>query len=703
MKTSVSIRFASVGAISTLLQVLLIRNLLQVSQGNELVLGLLLGIYIMASGAGSLLSPHFSERHLPSILLLLSVLLPATAFLSLIPCRVMGLMSGQTLNLWQILVISMATLGIDGFVLGIAYGILFEVLRSKIGEISRGYFWEAVGSGLAGVLFTFLLATRLYSIQIAALLSVLALLIPVGMRGRRRGVLSVGILLAVLAMFAAGGKIEHRAAQMELPGYLVRKVANSRYGKIIVAERGGETTLFHNGSIFVTWPNPDFEHVEALSHMTVYASDEPSRVLLIGGGPDVIREVLKHPEVRELIYAQPDPEIVRLMSDLGLFPNDDRLRVVFMDAKTFLIRYGGKLGAIVMDIPPPATITLNRYYTAQFWRLVDSRLERGGTVGFTLPWSLSYVPQELEMLNASVLNALRSEFAHAVVMSDGENLFLASDSAIHETKIIRNFEKNPVDAQLFSREYVLYRFSRVPIMEVHAEPDDDLKPTTVFYGMTYWSLAFSPSIRKFMLKMTGMRFWHVLIALIVLTAIFAIWTGRRGERKVRFVVFTTGLTGMAFDVIPLMVFQIKYGYIYETIGLMVALFHVGLAVGSIISLKLSTRNAGKWLLFSEIGVILVSVAMLFLPNQPAGVIFLIAALGGVTVGWQFPLSVRLSGEHAGRLYGLDMAGGALAAITITPFLLPISGFYLTVLSVILLKLASLTTAAIPASGIISRK
>ncbi len=670
------------GMVSTVAQVIIIRNLLQTALGNELILGLFIGIYTLMSGTGSLLSRVLKSGSLQKLASFIPLFLIVVIVLSLIPAHLMGLMSGEALNLWQTLLITVMTLGLLGLALGILYGAALEAVRTQWGRVSPGYLFEAVGSGIGGAVFTYLLASTLYSVQTMALL--IALMGSWTAYRYRSKFVAFPLLIAIL-MFWKGESIEKWATSLELRGYKIVEIVNSRYGKIVTADRGGETTVFHNGNIFVTWPNPDFEHVEALSHTPLLAAGGMRKVLLVGSGPDMIPEILKHIAVKGLIYTQPDPAILNIVKKYGILPHDNRLKLVPRDARAFLTETQDTFDVVILDLPSPSNISLNRYYTVQFWELLKKHLSPDGAVGFTLPWSVSYIPPELELMNVSVYRSLKSQFSSVVFMSDGENLVIASDNAISPKIIADRMETNPISTRIFSPEYIAYRFARIPIMTLSAPPDDDWHPITVLYALTYWSTAFSPSIKKLIMGAESINFWWLSSALLLLVLLAFI--GHKGfKHRVNITVFTTGFMAMAFDVIPMMVFQIKFGYIYETLGMIVALFHVGLAIGSFLSDRVALSR--RTLIISDLLMLLVTAAMFVLPMLSQAGIYAYAILGGAAVGFQFPIVAGNVKEHAGKIYGFDLTGGAFAALSITPFMLPVLGFYQTVAFLLLIKASS---------------
>jgi len=123
------------------------------------------------------------------------------------------------------------------------------------------------------------------------------------------------------------------------------------YEGFVLHEEGGEQALmvlenpfwgrilFINGSVQFT-SRDEFIYHEALVHipMQAFAEGEVKRVLICGGGDfGAAREVLKYPEVEEVLIADIDsrvPEIIKKFFPelLPENPNDPRLKLLTVDA-----------------------------------------------------------------------------------------------------------------------------------------------------------------------------------------------------------------------------------------------------------------------------------------------------------------------------------------------------------------------------------
>jgi spermidine synthase len=186
--------------------------------------------------------------------------------------------------------------------------------------------------------------------------------------------------------------------------------------------------------------------------------------------------------------------------------------------------------------------------------------------------------------------------------------------------------------------------------------------------------------------------------------------GRRGI-TVPAIVAATGFAGMLNDLMIVFVVQALHGYVYQHIGLIIAAFMAGLALGgwTMSHIALGTRSAPRdrrrLLVLSEVALIaywlVLPLLLIALSSSPSAllvtpVLLFVNALGGWLVGLQFPLSSQLHlsarGEPAytaGVLYAADLAGAFLGALAVGIALLPVLGSTGTCLFVVVLKVCSL--------------
>lgn len=246
--------------------------------------------------------------------------------------------------------------------------------------------------------------------------------------------------------------------------------------------------------------------------------------------------------------------------------------------------------------------------------------------------------------------------------------------------------------------------------------NSDFHPLAVFFNLSYWNSLFSPYLTEvfkwYERSSLTLSITKILLITIVLATLF-IKMPHLSRHSITYSIFTTGLTGMIFNLAIIFAFQSLYGYLYHQIGLLIAIFMSGIASGSFLITKRLDQIKKDSLLFlkTEIGIIFFAILFPFLFLIPShhlgnktisfilyGAILIISFLSGMSIGLQFPLGNKIYlssytgegklGETAGLLYAADLLGGFFGGLSGGILLLPILGLKETCLIMAMLKASS---------------
>jgi spermidine synthase len=161
--------------------------------------------------------------------------------------------------------------------------------------------------------------------------------------------------------------------------------------------------------------------------------------------------------------------------------------------------------------------------------------------------------------------------------------------------------------------------------------------------------------------------------------------------------FIAGFTGASAEVLMIFVFQIAFGYIYAAIGILIAVFMSGLALGAYVSRKLSISQKNyriAFILFILYLLLLLSFLSISYPrlNQfilwPVFIILMLIPSG--LTGFIFVQSTSLfhhdSHQSAPAMYAVDLLGSSLGMIIMTLILIPLIGLSSACLFLIILNI-----------------
>ena len=697
------------GATAISAQIVLLRELMVAFYGNELSLGVMLSAWLIWGAVGSWglgrLTDGIEDKLKALALLQMGVwaVLPSELFLARTVRELLGMPPGE---LTGIALVALAAFGILAplcILGGFGFALGCRMLSERYGDSLRGvgnvYILEAVGSAAGGLLTQLLLVPLIPPFGVAVLVGCLNLLSAalLSLEGHRAlAGISTSVLLLSLAFVVAGGvrSAERFSSEVRWKGMELVRTEDSPYGRISLVRLEGEYSLFENGILLTT--SRSRLGPEELVHFPLLSHPGPRKVLMIGGGlGGGLAEVLKHP-VKEVTYLELDPEVVRVWRDS--VPEeaflDPRLQVIYEDGRRWLARRGGRYDVIIVGLSDPLTAQLNRFYTEEFFGEAKAHMERGGILSFGVTSSENVLGEPQRRYLACLYRTLKEVFRYVEIVPGGTAYFLASDSpvSLDPSLLVGRLRKRGIEAKFVREYYLPYKLSpdRTGYVreEVEAEgdvrPNRDFFPVGYFYALALWASQFYRGVQGFLSKAGTVGFWRMCAPIVIYFALGLILTVRgipSPKAPVVMAVGTTGLAEMAFQTVVLVAFQVKFGYVYYKLGLILSMFMVGLASGSWMVVRWGGKvRALPAFVWTQVAVVLYPlVLVLSLASVRSEATFaVLPAAAGFVGGVQFPLAGRLVvgervGKEAGSLYGADLAGAFFGAAGSSLLLVPLLG------------------------------
>ncbi len=706
----------AIGFASVIAQILVLRELVTAFNGNELIYGISLMIWLGATGLGSFICGKAvkmikdASKALIYAQLFVSILVPAEIYFARISKVLFNIPAGSIPDLNSIFIISFLSMAPACLL----FGSLFTLGSSALLNIGSMYIAESLGAAAGGAVFSFLLIYLFDPFQIVGIVgAVLALssiyiyknFIKPNTRPKTYRMFIFSLVLAanLILIHPYGAKLDLYSAKAQFAGLNLIKSVDSIYGRISVIENKETYSYFEGGNlIFSTASVPENEEI---AHLSFLEAKDPRDILIVGGGPALIPEITKH-RIRKLDYVEFDPKLARL--------SGSKYPVIVTDGRYFIKNTKERYDLILINLGDPVNAAACRFYTLEFMEQCRKKLSATGVLALRLSGSADFMSKESRALNSSIFMTLNLVFPEVVVIPGSYIYYYATGAKNVLTDdaktLVNRWQSQNIRTRYFNSLSIPHlvtqdRLNYVRSAVKHGENisiNTDFHPISYLYSILVW-LSYFPGlmnmpIQKILnVKLINLILWLFALALTLRFAGYRIKAIK--DNAIPAVVAVIGFNAMALQLLTIYSFEAIYGYIYIKIGILIAVFMAGLAAGSYLA------NARLKQVRIELMIVLLFLSIeafaIYLNASPKldyrlseylipVFSFLFASLAGAV----FPAAVRdyrskSLGNKAGVLYGCDLLGGAASAVLTSILFIPVFGIMGTIIMPISLCLISL--------------
>ena len=652
------------GFVSSSAQFILIREALILGGGAEVIAGLFLWLWLMTAAGGSVMggrSSITSARKMMWTLIACTLLAPVL----LLMMTSIILSPGETPSFFQALVILAVSVAPVTFISALVF-VRISLLANARGLSGPGnsFSIETAGSVAAGVV-TALTVTiaipnfQLYLLVLTVASAILAWLLAYRTRTR----------IAALAMLMTAGVLlfafppDPAVRSLLLRGVRVTESRDTPFGNISIGYYGEERTVYYDHRPL--YFEGDVTTAEENIHYALLQREHYDRVLLISGGlKRHLPEVLKYP-VGRLDYLEVDPGLIAAEGARDTLCGVMQVRVVRRDPLPFMRETGETYDAVIQLIPPPSTLSVSRFFTAEYFRLVSEHLSSGGVFTCTpMPW-FNYSPGSYRQGFSPYYNAISGVFSHVTLIPGTMLYVIASDAPVSAEPVRmasqRRIENSYVNADYLDDEAIKIKKEQIlSQVERDAGMNSAARPVSALFS------------NIFSLERMGMR--GGLIALLsLLIAIPLLFAARQG-----LMMFASSASLAGFGMISIFILQMAVGNFYILSAVILTLLLAGLAAGAFLGERMALRKIAVCTLlltaiFTLTGILAPSLVTASRGPVMAWLGITLPVAGFITGAVYRILSSRDNGRTAGRIYAADMAGSALGYLTVATLLVPLAG------------------------------
>jgi len=567
-----------------------------------------------------------------------------------------------------------------------------------------------------------------------------------------------GLFTCLLAGDSLNRRLVQRRWHNMASGYELCSEAESKYQNLAIGQRQGQYTLYSDGHVAVDFPDP-YTFIP-LAHFWMCQHPSPKNVLVLGGGAEgLLAEILKHP-LEQVDYLEADArqiEVVKpFLEDADLQAlKDSRVNVHHLDTRYFVKTQRNRFDLVIARVPEPTSALRARLFTDEFY----GELRKAMTDKAVLCMTAYATPSNLTRASANYLSSIRAtlrrHFPEVVIgWGDQAPVLAATAKDLYSTdpaELIRRYEERGVKSKIFLPVWFdggTDWFEPDKLVQRTVEIDEasysqistDLRPAVYMQRLELWEqMAGGPEggggrVLRWLRSINLVQLAGLLILISAATLYFYYCRGRldpggrtfgMAQGTVTLSVATTGFATMALSIVWLFAFQNLYGYVYQRIGWIIAIFMGGLVVGCALLNKPARRclqeelladpppSGGgsvlwRWLIIVDLLLVALSLSVPFvlpvlgsMQTTPAALLLveiavsIMVGLTGVLGGAAFALAGNLQivfrrqvGSAAASVDSADHAGACAGALLTGVLLVPIFGMTATAGLLVSMKLLS---------------
>lgn len=354
---------------------------------------LIVSVMLFSMGIGSRLSQYFKSHLLVKFIYIEFTLSLLVSFSSTFTYFLSGFSDFIGLFIYSLSIAIGILIGME-IPLVIRLNRHFQELRINVASVMEKDYWGSLAGGLffafvglpyLGLTYTpFVLGFVNFSVAILLLVYVRRSL---SARPLRQMGLAGGTLLAVILAGVFWAKPIILYGEQARYQDKVIYARQSKYQRVVLTQWKNHYWLYLNGNQQLSTLDEVMYH-EPLVHPAMQLGIPKRDVLVLGGGDGcAVREILKYPSVNSITVVDLDSLVTHLakthpvltdLNDSAL--HHPKVQIEHKDGFTFLEHEAGFYDAIIVDLPDPRSVEINRLYTVEMYQFCRKALRPGGVL-----------------------------------------------------------------------------------------------------------------------------------------------------------------------------------------------------------------------------------------------------------------------------------------------------------------------------------
>lgn len=689
--------FVLLGLVTSIFQLVLLREFSFSIAKNELAFIIAAGFWIIFCAIGSIIKVT-RKFHGMAMPVLSSLCFFASISGIHLSKGLAGIKYYETPGLGFILISGIILIGPNALISGnIFRWLVDEHLEEKTARnntFARFFAFEAIGFFIGGLIFTAYLNNYTNPLLFSPLPNLLIL-------GRKKGIKKVITAVLILLFSLSSFKTFKLILKKEFGNANITANLGSRYGPVIRVERDKTEAVYSAGSLLAS--SEDKSGIEEFIHISLSALETVRNkdILFIGAAlSGQIEEILKYsPKSVDSLHL--NPVITRLGGNRLHYPNKENVNFITGDPARYLQDRDKLYDAILLSMPAPSSLSLNRYFTKEFFQLIRMRIKPEGIFSFFMPSKREILSPQFARFNSSIINAVDRAFTNRILVPSDSMIIIASiGQKITDSMLLNNFTKAGISTDFFTyyhfKDFLNPSVRRYTesMLDKNIESNTYLNPTGFLNYLALEQIKFYPGLR---IEFTNIK-RNIILLLIFMALAIALVHIFLKKTSCILNIGVIGFTSISLSSIIYTLFQIYCGALFWKLGLLISFFMAGLSIGALLINKL--HNKRPWSISisyicwgSAILMLLFSLDKISSIPFKEELFYLYSFICGAFTGGSYPILAgnlrknQFNKDHITTvIYSADLTGAFLGTLFCGILLIPFLGIPASLTVILILNL-----------------
>ncbi|MFH2037262.1 MAG: hypothetical protein ABIJ45_12730 [Candidatus Zixiibacteriota bacterium] len=668
---------------------------------------------MIAVAVGAVTGRYLKSLNIQLVMLTGVLLLPLSLVLIRLSPIMFGTVPGEYLPFYISVIIAIVGLIPVGLISGIVFTTISNEGHRPAASVARVYLWEGVGAFIGGIMVYALVGSVLSGIAMSLILAILIVFICRTTSLNLRIYLLIGFgIIGMATVTVKSSYLERYLDQLKYSGFQVVDSFDTKYSHQALLKKDDLTILMTNGSVEVTRPDIEFNEDLLLSGLAYLPGDSLKKVLYVGRPEFGLGELAAQLDNIRLDCFDPRTGLAKRLKkiDSAQYKNVTLFETDLLASLRGEDRLLTKYDLIVLYFASFDSFESSRYLERESILKFENLLANGGILQIVLDIDTDrHISDNKRLVLQSINNNFRPHFASFNYWPGNVTLlFYAGSNSlnIEYDAVVSRLNSLYDSSQYLNENYLFDKFEPLKRDRLDKLLERDLPPIKYGTAIIHFQLLLTATQNKIdsiiLPNILFPTYSPILVGAILLIGFISIlFPGNRRRRFALILYLIAGFVSISVELIAFYQYQLQAGMLYGEISILIAVFMLGLALGTYYSGRLNKEN----LEFPSLLLLLSSIFIFYFSYQvvvPSCLLLYYIAFIFVTAMATGSLFVAATDRYyfgktdanRGLGYAFEISGSALGALTIATLIVPLFGANFVLVSLMIILIITLIGAMV---------